>query len=191
MVAAMGAFALPAGAAPSTPSQVYVVHGILGVPVDVYVNGNKLLSDFQPKDVVGPLELPPATYTITLKQPGTNTDIFSDDVAVPSGQNLTLIAGVSGTGGGAGTPAYFVLPNDASGIVVGKSRVGVFHAANAPQVDIQLDGSDSGITLDNGESGVADVPVGTYSVGVQVAPSGPVAIGPVDLTFGARTLAST
>ena len=56
--------ALPASAADT--GQVYVVHGIPGLPVDIYVNGALTLDDFEPETVAGPLDLPAGSYDIAI-----------------------------------------------------------------------------------------------------------------------------
>ena len=48
--------ALPAAAADT--AEVYVVHGVPGLTVDVYVDGALTLDDFAPETVAGPLDLP-------------------------------------------------------------------------------------------------------------------------------------
>ena len=51
-------------------SQVSVVHGIPGTPVDVYVNGEKTIENFEPGKVAGPLSLEEGSYDIALTKPG-------------------------------------------------------------------------------------------------------------------------
>src|SRR5664279_3868515 len=63
-VAAALVGALPASAADT--AEVYVVHGIPNLPVDVYVNGALTLNDFQPETVAGPLDLPAGSYSIAV-----------------------------------------------------------------------------------------------------------------------------
>ena len=71
-LAAAGAVAAAVGtgvalAAPSSAagtSQVSVLHGVPGLTVDVYANGNKLLSDFKPGTLTDPVALPEGTYDL-------------------------------------------------------------------------------------------------------------------------------
>ena len=69
-VAVMAATGLAVGlagpASAASDSMVYVVHGIPGQPVDVYVNGKKTLDTFAPATVAGPLTLPAGTYDVAL-----------------------------------------------------------------------------------------------------------------------------
>ena len=43
---------------------VYVVHGVPGLTVDVYVNGDLTLPGFEPETIAGPLSLPEGDYNI-------------------------------------------------------------------------------------------------------------------------------
>lgn len=53
------ALALPANAADGD-AMLSVLHGVPDLTVDVYVNGDLTLDDFEPGDLAGPLELAPA-----------------------------------------------------------------------------------------------------------------------------------
>ena len=72
LAAAVGAGALvvlgavaPANAA-DAPAKLSVLHGVPGLTVDVYVNNELTLDDFEPGDLAGPLELPAGTYTVAI-----------------------------------------------------------------------------------------------------------------------------
>src|SRR5690349_2248957 len=82
-------------------SQVSVVHGIPGQPVDVYVNGEKTIPDFQPGKVAGPLSLPAGQYDIALTKPGEaigSALLKVDDAAVPGDANISLVAHLDESG---------------------------------------------------------------------------------------------
>src|SRR5690242_20323087 len=109
--ATVGAVALiafgTAGAFTSGPafakatSQVSVVHGIPGQPVDVYVNGKKTIPDFQPGKVAGPLSLPAGQYDIALTKPGEAIGkalLTVDNAEVPGGANISLVAHLTADG---------------------------------------------------------------------------------------------
>ena len=57
--------AVPA-AADSHEAQLSVLHGIPDLVVDVYVNGDLTLDDFEPGDLAGPLALPAGTYSVAI-----------------------------------------------------------------------------------------------------------------------------
>ena len=68
-LAALVVFGGPAAAQEANAS-VVVVHGIPDTPVDVYVNDELTLDDFQPDTVTEPLSLPPgAALVIRSKEP--------------------------------------------------------------------------------------------------------------------------
>ena len=124
--------ATPAQAISATSSDVYVVHGIPGLTVDVYVDGTLTLEDFAPGDVAGPLDLPAADYAIQVYEandvPGTDTPAIDVAAAsVPANQSISLVAHYDA----AGTPALTPFGNDISTIPAGEGRLTVRHAAGA------------------------------------------------------------
>jgi hypothetical protein len=161
-------------------SQVYVVHGIPGQPVDVYVNGDRALENFEPTKVAGPLELPEGSYDIALTQPGEPIEeaiIEVNDAAVPGGANISLVAHFSAQGAPTLTP--FV--NDTSQIEAGNARLIVRHTAAAPAVDVRAGGEPVFPGLSNPNEAKADLPAGTVSADVALAGTDTVALGPADL----------
>lgn len=177
------------GTSGAAPSNVYVVHGIPGVTVDVYVNndfGAPALPGFAPGDVAGPLSLDAATYNIKVfaagADPNVDAPVIDKDLAVPGDANISVVANV-----GSGTPDLTPFVNDVSPTEAGNGRVTVRHTAQAPTVDIQVDGADALPGLAAGAEVLAELPAGTYPVGVQVAPDGPVVLGPTDLPVTAGT----
>lgn len=63
----------PARAASGTAT-VTVVHGVPGATVDVYANGEELLTDFEPGTVTDPTELPAGTYDLKVTEAGAGGD---------------------------------------------------------------------------------------------------------------------
>jgi len=67
---------VPAGAmAAEKTGNLSVVHGVPGVTVDVYVNGDStpVLTGFEPGDQAGPLELPAGPYSVQIRPAGANS----------------------------------------------------------------------------------------------------------------------
>src|SRR5690606_6096098 len=60
------ALAAPATAATGDAAQLSVLHGVPDLTVDVYVNGELTLDDFEPATLAGPLELPAGAYSVAL-----------------------------------------------------------------------------------------------------------------------------
>lgn len=178
----MGLAAATPAAAQET-SQVSVVHGIPGQPVDVYVNGELTLEGFQPAEVAGPLDLPAGSYDIALTAPGDpieNAILTADGVEVPGGANISVAAHLSE----GGDPTLTPFVNDVSELAAGQARLTVRHTAAAPAVDVRADGATvfSGLTNPNEES--AEVDAGTISADVVLAGTEDVVLGPADLTLG-------
>jgi len=164
------------------PAAVSVLHGIPGVPVDVYVNDALTLTNFLPKATAGPLELPAGAYAIKvfshIDNPSASAAARADaavitkSVDVPADVNASVIANFDNTG----TPVLSVFVNNNSPTAAGKARVTVRHTADAPTVDIQVNGADALPNLVYGAEASAELPAGSYDFAVQVSPDGPIAI---------------
>ena len=181
---------LYADRAGAADSSVYIVHGIPGVPVDVYAGGtapeNKALSDFQYGDVAGPLTLPAGALPVVVVATGDDpTDpanqIINQTLDVPSGANVSVAADLVG-----GAPALTAFVNDVSAVPEGSSRVTVRHAADAPPVNVLVNGEVAIPALASGDQASAVLPAGTYTVEVQLTDGTPLpALSPGSVTIPA------
>ena len=188
-VAATGLALLAAGAglavaapAHAANAKVSVVHGIPGTPVDVYVNGTRTLQNFQPKQVAGPLDLPPGQYDIALTAPGQpvgSAILTVNDATVPDGANISLVAHLDASG----QPKLTAFVNDTSKVAAGKARLIVRHTAAAPAVDVRAGGQPVFRNLTNPNEAKADVAAGTVSADVVLAGTSTVALGPTSLNL--------
>jgi hypothetical protein len=177
---ALGFTALPASAAAS--SQISVVHGIPGQPVDVYVNGKKTIDGFQPGKVAGPLSLPAGDYDIALTKPGdaiSKALLKADDVAVPGNANISLVAHLSADG----KPELTPFVNDTARLAPGKARLIVRHTAAAPAVDVRAGGEPVFKDLTNPNEAKATVDAGSVSADVVLAGKDTRVLGPADLNL--------
>ncbi|GAA2982711.1 hypothetical protein JOD63_002464 [Microbacterium terrae] len=189
LVAALG-LALPASAISDTSADLSVLHGIPDTPVDVYVNGELTIDDFQPGDLAGPLDLPAGDYEVAL----TATDAADDSSPVLGPITLTLEATMSYTAAAhldeAGDPTVTAFSNDLSATAAGEGRLTVRHVAAAPAVDV-LAGDTAVITgLVNPDESSLDLAAGTISAAVALEGTTDPVIGPADVTVdeGALTI---
>ncbi len=170
-VASAALLALPGVAlADGHESQVSVVHGVPGLTVDVYVNGDLTLEDFEPGTVAGPLTLPAGTYDIEVFVADADPDnatppISAPGVEVPGGINASIVAHLAEDG----SPAASVFVNDVSEVAAGEARLTVRHTAAAGAVDILAGGSPIFEGVTNPNEGTVDVPAGDYDVAVNAA----------------------
>jgi uncharacterized protein DUF4397 len=185
MVAAAGLAVVASGLFVTAPAhaanaKVSVVHGIPGTPVDVYVNGNRTLQNFQPKQVAGPLDLPPGKYDIALTAPGQpigSAILKVDGATIPDGANISLVAHLDATG----KPQLTPFVNDTSKVAAGKSRLVVRHTAAAPGVDVRAGGQP--VFKTNPNEAKADVATGTVSADVVLTGTTTVVLGPTSLNL--------
>jgi hypothetical protein len=136
-------------------SRIWITHGLplddAGTVVDVFAGpagagpaaAAPLIDDFRFGATVGPVELPAASYTVSVAAPSADDDgtlapsevVFSQDVTVPSGRTLSAVASLSATG----QPVIAVFSDDLA--PTGEDgRISVRHAAAAPPV--QLDATE-------------------------------------------------
>ena len=175
----------PAQAADS--AQVSILHGVPGATVDVYANGNPLLKNFKPGTLTDPQSLPAGSYDLKVVKAGDGADgdavIEADNVKVPGGANITVVAHLNEDGDPSLTP--FV--NDVSKIPAGKARITVRHTAAAPAVDVRAGGDPVFTNLSNPDEKSAEVDAGTVKADVVLKGTEDVVIGPASLNLAEGT----
>lgn len=185
---ALGAIA-PATAADS-PAQLSVLHGVPGLTVDVYVNDELTLDDFEPGDLAGPLELPAGTYTVAITAAdaadASAPAIGPVDLPLEGGMNYTAVAHLTE----AGEPTATLFTNDIAQTAAGEGRLTVRHVAAAPAVDVLAGGSPVITSLTNPNEQVLNLPAGTVEASVAAAGTTDPVIGPapVDVAEGVNTI---
>jgi hypothetical protein len=185
---ALGAVA-PANAAEDN-AMLSVLHGIPDTPVDVYVNDELTLDDFQPGDLAGPLELPAGTYSVVLAGPD-STDASDPvlgpiDLPLEAGGNYTAVAHLDAEG----APTANLFTNDVSDIAAGEGRLTVRHVAAAPAVDVLAGGEAVISGLENPNEETLNLPAGTVEASVAAAGTTDPVLGPapVDVAEGTLTI---
>jgi Domain of unknown function (DUF4397) len=184
---AAGALALGALTLAGAPAQaaddasVSVLHGIPDAVVDVYANGDELLTDFEPGTLTDPVMLPADDYDLKVVAAGDGPDgkavVEAKGVTVPAGANITVVAHLSEDG----KPTLTPFVNDTSEIAAGNTRLTVRHTAAAPAVDVRAGGDPVFEGLTNPNEATADIAAGTVTADVVLAGTEDVAIGPADL----------
>ncbi len=179
-------FAAPASAADE--ASLSVLHAIPDTPVDVYVNGELTIDDFQPGALAGPLALPAGDYQVALTAP----DAADASAPVLGPITLTLAANTSYTAVAhldeAGAPAANLFTNDTSQTAPGEGRLTVRHVAAAPAVDILAGGSPVATGLTNPNEATLNLPAGTVSAAVALAGTTDPVLGPTDVNVAEGTL---
>lgn len=197
-VVAAAVLALVGVSAPATASpaqtwrpfgiaQVSVFHGVPATPVDVYVNGLRVLNDFQPGHFAGPYLLPSGTYRLAI----TAADARNDRNPVIGPVTVTFARNTSYTVAAhltpAGAPTATVFTNDLSTTPQGTGRLIVRHTAAAPAVDVLAGGSSVITGLTNPSQAALVLPAGTVDAAVALAGTTAPVIGPAAVPVQART----
>lgn len=171
----------PATAATAGNASLSVLHGIPDTPVDVWVNGELTLDDFQPGDLAGPLDLPAGDYEVAL----TATDATDASSPVLGPVTVSLAADTSYTAVAhldeAGDPTVTPFVNDTAPIAAGEGRLTVRHVAAAPAVDVLAGGTPVIEDLANPDEATLNLPAGTVSASVAAAGTTDPVLGPADV----------
>ena len=185
-IAAAIALAGPAQAAEGD-AQLSVLHGVPGLTVDVWVNGDRTLDDFTPGSLAGPLALPAGAYELAI----TASDAADASAAVIGPVSVTLAANGNYTAvanlDAAGNPTANLFTNDVSQIEAGKGKLTVRHTAAAPAVDILAGGSPVITNLVNPNEQTLTLDPGTVPAAVAATGTTAPVIGPADVTIAEGT----
>jgi hypothetical protein len=185
-IAAAIALAGPAQAADGD-ARLSVLHGVPGLTVDVWVNGDRTLDDFAPGTLAGPLELPAGAYEIAI----TASDAADASAPVIGPVTVTLAASGNYTAvanlDAAGKPTANFFTNDVSQIAAGKGKLTVRHAAAAPAVDVLAGGTAVISKLANPGEQTLSLDPATISAAVAATGATTPVIGPADVTVADGT----
>lgn len=183
---ALGAVA-PASAAEGS-AMLSVLHGVPDLTVDVYVNDELTLDDFEPGELAGPLELPAGTYTVAITASdapdASQPAIGPVELPLDAGGNYTAVAHLDAQG----DPTATLYTNDVSGIAAGQGRLTVRHTAAAPAVDVLAGGQPVITNLSNPDEQTLELAPGTVAASVAATGTTEPVIGPADVTVSEGTL---
>jgi len=178
-------WAQPATAAPS--GQMYLLQGLPGRTVDLYLNDKRVGSDVAPKTVVGPLTLATGRYQLRVTSPGSSSALLRRAITVSANSSVDAVVHLDAEASPA--PILTVFPNDRSPVAAGKTRLAVAHVAAVPAADIRVGGKVLFSNVANGEGLTTVVPAGSYSVDVvPTGTNGPAVLGPATFSLTAGTL---
>ena len=124
---------------PAREARVRVIHAAPGAPnVDIYVNGQKVLTDFPFKHVSDYLSLAPGKYQIDVYPTGNMTEsVISKKISVESGRSYTLAAIHSEK-----FLRLLAIPTD-SNVPANETKIRFVHLSpDAPAVDIAVKNGD-------------------------------------------------
>ena len=153
--------AAPATADAGQDAVLSVMHGVPDTPVDVWVDDELTVDDFQPGDMAGPLDLPAGTYSVAITAPDaedTSEPVIGPvDLDLEAGGNYTAVAHLDAEG----APTATLFTNDLSATAAGEGRLTVRHTAAAPAVDVLAGGEAVISGLENPDEESLDLPAAT------------------------------
>jgi hypothetical protein len=177
----------PTAATAAPSGQVYLLQGLPGRNVDLFLNGEKVGSDVAPKTVVGPLAVAAGSYQLRVAEPGASTSLLQRSVTVAASDSLDAVVHLDAEA--SPTPSLTVFTNDRSPINAGKTRLAIAHVAAVPAADIRVDGTVLFSNVANGEGLTTVVPAASYSVDVvPTGTDGPAVLGPATFKLTSGTL---
>ena len=180
-IAAVGV-AAPAQAISPTTADLYVLHAVPGLTVDVWVNGEVLLEDFAPGTLTNPLDLAAGDYEVVITaadDPITSPAIGPVTLSLAANTSYTAVAHLAADG----SPTATLFTNDLATIPAGQGKLTVRHTAAAPAVDILANGVAAFTNLENPNEVKADLPAGTISAAVAATGTTEPVIGPADVAI--------
>ncbi len=175
-------------------SRVYVIHGIPGVPVDVYASlagapipSTPTIPGFQPKAIVGVPTGGALTVDIRIYGQGANPQTAQPVIAVlgatiPDNVEVSILAHLDSHG----APTATIYRNDNSPVQPGMARVSVRHAAQAPAVQLVAGGFPK-LALTNPYFGDLEVPATVIPLQLQVPFTGAAVTPRVQVAFASQT----
>jgi hypothetical protein len=167
---------------PHRDAEVSILHAVPNTPVDVYLNHKRILNDFQPGSLVGPLDVKPGTYTVSITAATAKNDhhpvIGPVRLGFHSARSYTIAAHLTASG----KPTATLYLNTIKSTPKGDGRLIVRHIAAAPAVDVYANGALSMKHLSNPHQSKLNVPAATYSVAVTLAGEKAPVIGPANVT---------
>ena len=176
----------PAQAAESD-AQLSVLHGVPGLTVDVWVNGERTLDDFTPGTLAGPLALPAGDYDLAITAAdaadASAPVIGPVKVSLAASGNYTAVANLDAEG----KPTANFFTNDVSRLEPGKGKLTVRHTAAAPAVDVLAGGAPVISGLANPKEETLTLAPGTLSAAVAAAGTTTPVLGPADVTVAEGT----
>ncbi|MBW4031680.1 MAG: DUF4397 domain-containing protein [Acidobacteria bacterium] len=181
IIATLGV-AVPAQAISPTTANLYVLHAVPATPVDVWVNGSVLLSNFQPGTLTDAQDLPAGDYTVVITAVGapiTTPVIGPATLTLAANTSYTVVAHLDA----GGNPTATLFTNDLSTIPAGQGKLTVRHTAAAPAVDILANGTPAFTNLTNPNEVKANLPVGSISAAVALTGTTTPVIGPADVAI--------
>jgi len=182
VAAALVALALGAGATAAQAAELTIVHSVPGFTADVYVNGKKELAGFGAGTMAPRVPLKAGTYHVAIRKAGsaaTSKAVLAATLRLKATDDLAVVAHI----GTNGMPMLTVYKNRFRPEAPGQTALVVRHVADAPPVDVYVDGRRVMRKLTHMAAGTASLAAGQHQVRVVVAGTQRALYEPVDISL--------
>jgi hypothetical protein len=170
--------ASPADAQPT--GGVRVVHGLLGVVADVYLDEALVIQAFRPQHSTDLIAVTEGTHRIDARpvgSPASSPPLLSGNFDVAEDEQISAMLHLSV----AGEPMFSNFVDDTSPVPAGQTRVTVRHTAAAPAIDVLLDAEPVARALPSLSQVASQLAAGTYEISVTQAGTPQVLAPPADV----------
>ncbi len=161
--------ALAAGAALAAEgeSRLTVIHAIPGeggFPADIYLDGDLVVEEMTFGNVTETATVASGTHDVAIYPDGANPDAedpaLAAEVDLADGADATVVAGLTNSG----DPTLAVYVNNADPVGAGEARIVLRHQAQAPAVDLLVNGEPVALEVANGDEAAAEVEAGPITL---------------------------
>ncbi|MGI9595798.1 MAG: DUF4397 domain-containing protein, partial [Acidimicrobiales bacterium] len=168
---------------------IQLLHGIPGVEVDVYLEGEALAPGFTLGTIAGPAKLDPGDYDVDIyaaseSAPASAADRIDDplieETVTVGADPATLAAHLDGEG----NPVISAFVENLETLEAGTGRVELRHLAAAPAVQATIDGEAASGMLEPGKSSSIVLTAGEHTIETATADGTPVKAATITVADG-------
>jgi Domain of unknown function (DUF4397) len=164
VVTALGAGAALAAEGESRLTIIHAIPAEGGFPADIYLDGELVVEEMTFGNVTETTTVASGSHSVAIypagADPATDDPALAAEVDLADGADATVVAGLTN----AGDPTLAVYVNNADPVGAGQARIVLRHQAEAPAVDLLINGEPVALEVANGEEASAEVEAGAITL---------------------------
>ena len=190
VITALGAGAALAAQAESRLTIIHAIPGEGGFPADIYLDGELVVEEMTFGTVTEATTVASGPHEVAIypegADPETEEPALAADIDLDEGADATVVAGLTNSG----DPTLAVYVNNADPVGAGEARVVLRHQAEAPAVDLLVNGEPVALEVSNGDEASAEVEAGPITLSLVPSAEGDESLfqTDVDLSEGSAFL---